>query len=568
LPNILKPKQLLVQHLMIIVATVGIINIIPLTNAARLYTGVVYAAAFILLMGLRYGMQNNSQPRVNFVLLGGLWLVYTVFALLTGSINAVTLSGYVMVMAIGAFLFSASGVLLIIALSAITALILFALRNMYQPYVVLPEWVDLLSYGVIFVVLADTFSLLMRLQTTEPTVPSPVQTTEPQAEAPSLPTEPKVVSNLRETAEQLRIIFDEALDIFIVIDNDERIVRVNAAVTAILGYTPDELLGRNFSTLLPSDNINSITDDMGSNQTLFDALHFVRKDGSTCPMELTATIIPWENDMAILITLRDVSKHEELRRELEVSKEQVQYHQDLTEARLNLIFMVAHQLRNPLSIILTSTEIIERYMERMDAAKRLEHLGKVKFQTLYLRQMMNDMLAARDAMDGKLQCVLAPLHLQAYCQDVFDTFVGIQTTDKHIFTLTFQVTTLYALLDKTLLNYMLDNLLTNAVKYSPSGGNVQMTVVEMDNQFVIAIADEGIGVPAAAREKLFDMFYRADNVSAIKGTGIGLGLAYMSAKAHGGTITCESTLGKGSTFYIRLPLVPVNPNLIPPSEKQ
>jgi signal transduction histidine kinase len=85
---------------------------------------------------------------------------------------------------------------------------------------------------------------------------------------------------------------------------------------------------------------------------------------------------------------------------------------------------------------------------------------------------------------------------------------------------------------------------------------------------VIAIADEGIGVPEAAREKLFDMFYRADNVSTIKGTGIGLGLAYMSAKAHGGTITCESTLGKGSTFYIRLPLVPVHPSLIPPPEKQ
>jgi PAS domain S-box-containing protein len=555
--NILKPKQVLVQHLMIIVATAGAISLFLLTNAARFYIGLVYAAAFMLLTGLRYSTQNNIQPRVNFVLVGGLWLVYTVFALLTGSINAVTVSGYVMVVALGAFLFSDSGVLLISALSAVVALILFGLRNMYQPYLVLPESVDLLSYGVMLIVIADTFALLMRLQTTEQAAQSLVQATEPKA-----------VSNMRETAEQLRIIFDEALDIFIVIDNDERIVRVNAAVTAILGYTPDELLGRNFSTLLPPDNINSITDDMGSNQTLFDALHFVRKDGTICPMELTATIIPWENDAAILITLRDVSKHEELRRELEVSREQVQYHQDLTEARLNLIFMVAHQLRNPLAIILTSTEIVERYMERMDVSRRLEHLGKVKFQTLYLRQMMNDMLAARDAMDGKLQCVLAPLNLQAYCQEVFDTFVSIQTTDKHIFTLTFQVTTLYVLLDKTLLNYMLDNLLTNAVKYSPMGGNVRMTVAEVDNQFVIAIADEGIGVPEAARERLFDMFYRADNVSTIKGTGIGLGLAYMSAKAHGGTITCESTLGKGSTFYIRLPLVPVNPSLIPPPERQ
>ena len=80
LPNTLKPIQILAQHLMIIVATVGIISIVLLTNAARLYMGLVYAAAFILLLGLRYGIQNNSQPRANFVLLGGLWLVFTRFA--------------------------------------------------------------------------------------------------------------------------------------------------------------------------------------------------------------------------------------------------------------------------------------------------------------------------------------------------------------------------------------------------------------------------------------------------------------------------------------------------------
>src|SRR5215213_8398587 len=90
----LKPKLILVQlvqHFIIMIGTAGVVSVLLLTNTARLYTGLVYAAAFILLLAIRYIALMDRQPRVNIVLLGGLWSVYTVYALLTGGVNAVTM---------------------------------------------------------------------------------------------------------------------------------------------------------------------------------------------------------------------------------------------------------------------------------------------------------------------------------------------------------------------------------------------------------------------------------------------------------------------------------------------
>ena len=360
---------------------------------------------------------------------------------------------------------------------------------------------------------------------------------------------------LRESAEQLRIMFDESIDIFVVIDNDENVVRINAAVESILGYAPHELVGKRFASLLPASDI-SISNDMSNSAILYDALPFLCKDGTFCPMELTATTIPWQEEVNILITLRDVSKREEIRRELQQSQEQMQHQQAIMEARLNVIFVVAHQLRTPLATILAATEMLEMYWDKLTIAKRMERLQKVKNHTLQLRQMMTDMLAARDAMSGNLSFAPEMINLEQYCQDVFDSFVTVQDREKYQFELSCAIQTTAALFDSTLLNHILDNLLTNAVKYSPQGGKIQLTVNETDSEFIIAVTDRGIGIPEKARENLFDMFYRADNVKSIQGTGIGLGLAYMSARAHGGTLTYESVVGQGTTFYVRLPVVP------------
>ena len=103
---------------------------------------------------------------------------------------------------------------------------------------------------------------------------------------------------------------------------------------------------------------------------------------------------------------------------------------------------------------------------------------------------------------------------------------------------------------------MLTNLLQNAVKYSPDGGQITLTLDRFNSYARIAVTDEGIGIPAEARPHLFTRFFRAGNVEGkdFGGMGIGLYLVKEIVTAHGGTVTVESSEGKGSTFTVLLPL--------------
>jgi signal transduction histidine kinase len=108
-------------------------------------------------------------------------------------------------------------------------------------------------------------------------------------------------------------------------------------------------------------------------------------------------------------------------------------------------------------------------------------------------------------------------------------------------------------MDKTLLRYILSNLLTNAVKYSPGGGTVQLEIHCGTDQTVIRVADEGIGIPEKDQKRLFEAFHRAQNVGAIKGSGLGLTITKRAVMLHGGSIHFESQVGVGTTFTVTLP---------------
>ncbi|HEX5772921.1 MAG TPA: ATP-binding protein, partial [Geomobilimonas sp.] len=106
------------------------------------------------------------------------------------------------------------------------------------------------------------------------------------------------------------------------------------------------------------------------------------------------------------------------------------------------------------------------------------------------------------------------------------------------------------------LHRVLNNLASNAIKYSPDGGKVSITTCREDDTVVIAVRDEGIGIPSHALERIFERFYRVDNSDSRTFGGIGLGLALSReiVTAHNGRIWAESTMGKGSTFYFSLPI--------------
>jgi len=108
--------------------------------------------------------------------------------------------------------------------------------------------------------------------------------------------------------------------------------------------------------------------------------------------------------------------------------------------------------------------------------------------------------------------------------------------------------------DENLLRHILNNLLTNAVKYSKEGEAVELTLERLNGDAIFRVQDRGIGIPVADQKQLFGPFHRAGNASHLPGTGLGLVIVKRCVELHGGEISCESTEGAGTTFTVRLPL--------------
>jgi signal transduction histidine kinase len=111
-------------------------------------------------------------------------------------------------------------------------------------------------------------------------------------------------------------------------------------------------------------------------------------------------------------------------------------------------------------------------------------------------------------------------------------------------------------MDEKLLRSILGNLLSNAIKYSPQGSTVQLRLTCQENQAVFQVQDQGIGIPNADKQRLFESFHRASNVGTVSGTGLGLTIVKNCVDLHGGAIDVESEVGRGTTFTVTLPMNP------------
>lgn len=226
---------------------------------------------------------------------------------------------------------------------------------------------------------------------------------------------------------------------------------------------------------------------------------------------------------------------------------------ELSTLRANFVSLVSHEFRTPLEIILTSSDILERYHERLPAEKRLGYLHTIHETVKRMGGMMEDVLLLGRVEAGRLEFKPAPLDLAKLCHRIVDeTHSAVNGGGKIALRLNGAATG--ATGDESLVLHLLANLLSNAVKYSPDGSPVEFTVTRAGDDAIFTIADQGRGIPAADRARLFESFQRGSNVGDTPGTGLGLLIAKKAAEVHGGSITFESAEGAGTTFTVTLPL--------------
>lgn len=225
-----------------------------------------------------------------------------------------------------------------------------------------------------------------------------------------------------------------------------------------------------------------------------------------------------------------------------------------SEKKSQLISMAYHDLNTPLTTIQLSAEMLEDLTLPGPTPVTLNKtVARIKKAVCNMSELLDDILTIGKAESGKIDLNLKLVNAVDLCTSVIEEMQPI-VTDRHAIILEIIQEPLPVYLDAKLLNYLLINLLSNAIKYSPDGGTIALQL-NCDSQHVIfCIRDEGIGIPLEYRSKLFQQFERAANVGNIKGSGLGLCVVKHIVDLHGGTISVESAIGKGTAFTVALPL--------------
>ncbi len=226
----------------------------------------------------------------------------------------------------------------------------------------------------------------------------------------------------------------------------------------------------------------------------------------------------------------------------------------LETMRRDFVANVSHELKTPLASIKAFAETL-RLGAIDDSAVNRQFLGQIETQTQLLEQQILDLLHLARVESGRTPFELGPVDLNAAARECYERF-KIEAAQRGIDLQCSPVTDpVIASADREALGTILDNLMSNAIRYTKSGGNVEIRTGIKDGHPFVAISDTGIGIAAEHHDRVFERFYRVDRARSrdVGGTGLGLAIVKHTVQALGGRIGLSSRLGKGSTFQVYLP---------------
>ncbi|MEM6963305.1 MAG: PAS domain-containing sensor histidine kinase [Bacteroidota bacterium] len=409
--------------------------------------------------------------------------------------------------------------------------------------------------------------------------------------------------------QQLMAIFETAVDCIIIINDRGIISKINPAGARLFGYHISELTGENINILIPTPYRENYDDRSKNYENSSQAkivgigqdITAIRKDGSTflCKLSMSEFYIGQEKCYAGIIhdlTARKKAEDKiiELNRTLEekvkaktqdlsavVSKllisnqklekeiqergkiekalrdseleirKTLEKERELNDLKSRFVSMASHEFRTPLSTILSSTTLIQKYCEKGMPEKAHKHFGRIQSTVSNLTEILDDFLSLSKLEEGKIQRHPEKFDLAEFCHEFLEEVEGLlkpgQTIEKQL------REHVEVFLDKKLLRNILLNLFSNATKYSAEGKEITCVTDVCDCSVIIQIRDQGIGIPEGEQKHLWSRFFRGSNVINIKGTGLGLNIVKQYVDMMEGEIQFESEENNGTTVTVRIP---------------
>ena len=274
---------------------------------------------------------------------------------------------------------------------------------------------------------------------------------------------------------------------------------------------------------------------------------FIRKNGTSFPVSLTITAIR-DNEgeitgfMGIAI---DISERKKAEEDLLVS---LKKEKELSELKTRFVSMASHEFRTPLSTVLSSAYLIEKYTTVEDQPKREKHLRRIITSVSMLTDILNDFLSVGKIEEGKIQVRLTEFNIP----DLIKTTIGeIRNTLKKQQKIHYEHKgNATVLLDASLLKHIVMNLISNASKFSSETGAIEIKTTRHDDHIILSVKDHGMGISKEDQKHLMERFFRGSNAGNIQGTGLGLHIVSKYAELMKGKVECKSELEKGTEFLV------------------
>ncbi|REC32208.1 cell wall metabolism sensor histidine kinase WalK [Enterococcus pseudoavium] len=356
------------------------------------------------------------------------------------------------------------------------------------------------------------------------------------------------VEDAQDTMEAERNRLDSVLthmtDGVIATDRRGKVITINEMALSLLDTTSEQAIGQSILTLLDLDEEYTLRKLLETPEEIL--LERSKSDSAEDQLTLRSDFAMIRRESGfisgLVVVIHDVTEQEKT-----------------AEERRQFVSNVSHELRTPLTSVRSYLEALEEGAWQ-DKNIAPEFIHVTLGETDRMIRMINDLLNLSRMDSGVQQMELELVNfneLVGYALDRFDMMVNSEKKNYRIVR-EFTERDLWVEIDTDKIMQVIDNIMNNAIKYSPDGGKIEVHLIETHNNVVLSISDEGLGIPKKDLEKVFERFYRVDKARARKqgGTGLGLAISKEVMKAHQGQIWVESVEGKGSTFYISLPYEP------------
>jgi PAS domain S-box-containing protein len=358
--------------------------------------------------------------------------------------------------------------------------------------------------------------------------------------------------------------------IFVKDAKDLRFVRMNLAGEALLGFSRDDLIGKNDYDFFPADQAESfVSADRLTlrNRHLVDIPEETILTKALGARALHTKKIPILDATGEPTFLLGISEDITEAKQAQEALRQAQAEADrANRAKTQFLANMSHELRTPLNAILGFSQLLsDETADRFDEATRHRFLNQIHTSGQHLLQLINDILDLSKVEAGQMKLQLQPVELTVVVNEVRATIEPLARTKA--ITLNIEASPeLHLIADEGKVRQMLLNLVSNAIKFTPTGGRIDIRSRQVDSWVEIAVSDSGIGIAAEDLDYLFNEFQQlgANSGQDQKGTGLGLALTKRFAELHGGQVSVNSALGRGSTFTLRLPLRAMEPTVAAP----